>query len=198
MNNAAGNFMSSVENLSFNGFKTVLDIDLIGCFNVSKAVLPLMKEQKDGLIINISATLHYKATPFQMHASAAKAGIDVLTNNIGVEWGEYGIRCVGIAPGPIEGTVGGPTGRVFGQKNNPMKAENMMPLSKFGTVEDIGYMVLYLSTEIAKFITATTIVVDGGQWHGSTMMFKMMKKMIKSKSTEEKQNFKGGVAKAKL
>lgn len=112
VNNAAGNFMVSAEKLTPNGLATVLGIDLQGCFNMSKACLPYLKksgsETASACIINITATLQYKATPFQFHAAAAKAGIDVLTNTLGVEWAQYGIRCVGIAPGPISGTVGGP------------------------------------------------------------------------------------------
>ncbi len=57
-------------------------------------------------------------TPFQMHAASAKAGIDVMTNTMGVEWAEYGIRTIGLAPGGIAGTVGGPGGRVFGNNEN--------------------------------------------------------------------------------
>merc|ERR1719443_642271 len=88
---------------------------------MSRAALPHMKVTgpRDGaVIINITSTLHDSATPFQTHAAAAKAGIDVLTNTLGVEWGEYGIRTVGLAPGGIAGTVGGPGGRVFGNDQN--------------------------------------------------------------------------------
>ena len=79
-----------------------------GTFNVTKAVFPYLQKNGGGVILNTSATLQYKATPFQAHASAAKAGIDVLTQTLGVEWGEQNIRVVSIAPGPIAGTVGGP------------------------------------------------------------------------------------------
>jgi len=58
------------------------------------------------VVINISATLHYGATWFQAHASAAKAAIDSLTRSFGLEWGEYNIRVVGVAPGPISETPG--------------------------------------------------------------------------------------------
>lgn len=198
VNNAAGNFMTSIETLSLNGFKTVLDIDLLGCFNMSKAVLESMKVAHSGLIVNISATLHYRATPFQMHASAAKAAIDSFTNNVGIEWAEYGIRCVSVAPGPIEGTAGGPEGRVFGQKRSTLSPEMIMPLGKFGTVEDIANTVLFVASDAGSHINATTIVVDGGSWHGVTAQFHMMKKAIAEKSAAEKQNFKGGISKAKL
>eukprot|EP00924_Labyrinthula_sp_SR-Ha-C_P016809 maker-scaffold_6-snap-gene-15.20-mRNA-1 protein AED:0.01 eAED:0.01 QI:135/1/1/1/1/1/3/233/289 len=196
VNNAAGNFMVSSENLSLNAFRTVLDIDLLGTFNMSKAALGFMKKNEKSLIVNISATLHYTATPFQMHASAAKAGVDALTNVLAVEWGDYGIRVVGIAPGPIEGTVGGPTGRVFGQKKQAF-SEKILPVGRFGKVEDIAHMVLYLSSEAGEFISGTSIVVDGGCWHGSMPQYRLMKKMVEDKSNLEKKTHKGGV-KAKL
>jgi len=84
VNNAAGNFMSSAEAITENGFRTVIDIDLQGSFNMSKACLPYLKQSGKGVIINITATLHYKSHPFQMHAAAAKAGIDVMTETLGV------------------------------------------------------------------------------------------------------------------
>ena len=105
VNGAAGNFLCLVEALSPNGFGTVIDIDLKGTFHASKAALPWLKATR-GVVLNISATLHYGGTPAQSHVSAAKAGIDALTRNLAVEWGGYGIRVVGIAPGPIDGTEG--------------------------------------------------------------------------------------------
>lgn len=94
---------------------------------MSRAVLPHMKRTgpTDGAcIINITATLQDRATPFQLHAAAAKAGIDVATNTMGVEWAEYGVRVVSIAPGGISGTVGGPDGRVFGKNENKTAANS--------------------------------------------------------------------------
>ena len=211
VNNAAGNFMVSTEELTPNGLATVLGIDLQGCFNMAKAALPHLKKAgaEHGLacIINITATLQYKATPFQFHASAAKAGIDVLTNNIGVEWAEYGIRCVGIAPGPISGTVGGPGGRVFGgagqagveaKEPSARFVRRSTPAGRYGRVDDIGLAAVYLCSSAGGFITATTLVVDGGQWHGTSGSYLAAREMIAEKSKSEKKNFKGGVKKAKL
>mgnify|MGYP002380626894 CR=1 FL=1 len=79
VNGAAGNFLCPIEGMSSNAFKTVIDIDLFGTFNLSKAALPALKQSK-GCIINISATLHYTATPFQAHVSAAKVWASILEN----------------------------------------------------------------------------------------------------------------------
>ena len=105
VNGAAGNFLCPAEELSPNGFGTVVDIDLKGTFNVCRATFAQLKEHR-GQILNISATLHYLGTPLQLHVSAAKAGVDALTRNLAVEWGPYGIRVNAIAPGPIEDTEG--------------------------------------------------------------------------------------------
>ena len=98
VNGAAGNFLCLAETLSPNGFGSVVDIDLKGTFHTCRAALPYLKA-RGGVILNISATLHYVGTAAQLHVSAAKAGIDALTRNLAVEWGAYGIRVNGIAPG---------------------------------------------------------------------------------------------------
>src|SRR5688572_6563852 len=99
INGAAGNFLVKAEELSPNGFGTVVDIDLKGTFNVCRAAFDQLKEHR-GQILNISATLHYLGTPMQLHVSAAKAGVDALTRNLAVEWGRFGIRVNAVARGP--------------------------------------------------------------------------------------------------
>ena len=65
-----------------------------------------MKQNRNGVIINISATLHWNGSWGQVHSSAAKAGVDAITKVLATEWGPYGVRICGIVPGPIEGTEG--------------------------------------------------------------------------------------------
>lgn len=84
----------------------VMEIDAVGTFTMSKAAFTALKQAGTSIIINISATLHYGATWYQVHASAAKAAVDSITRSLALEWGEYGIRVNGIAPGPIKGTAG--------------------------------------------------------------------------------------------
>jgi peroxisomal 2,4-dienoyl-CoA reductase len=169
VNNAAGNFMSLLEDVSPNAFSTVIDIDLRGTFHMAQAALPWLRAaSKDGagaLMIAISATLYYQAMPFQGHAAAAKAGIDSLTKTFAGEWSEDGIRVVSIAPGPIADTEGGPTGRVFSSAGAGQRSiRATVPLGRFGTTDDIANTAVFLASPGGNFITGTNIVVDGLQW----------------------------------
>jgi peroxisomal 2,4-dienoyl-CoA reductase len=160
VNGAAGNFLSPAEALSPNGFGTVVDIDLKGTFNVCRAAFAQLKEHR-GQILNISATLHYVGTPMQLHVSAAKAGVDALTRNLAVEWGRYGIRVNGIAPGPIADTEG--MKRLVPE---PIKEKLLksVPLGRFGRISDIEKAALFLCSDAASFVNGAFLVVDGGQW----------------------------------
>lgn len=160
VNGAAGNFLCAAEQLSSNGFGTVVDIDTKGTFNVSRAAFDALKESK-GQIINISATLHYLATPMQIHVSAAKAGVDAITRNLSVEWGRHGIRVNGIAPGPIEDTEGMKRLLVPELKEKIM---GKIPLRRFGRIEDIENAALFLASDAASYVNGVTLVVDGGSW----------------------------------
>ena len=160
INGAAGNFLCNAEQLSPNGFGTVVDIDLKGTFNVSRAAFAQLKEHR-GQILNISATLHYLGTPMQLHVSAAKAGVDALTRNLAVEWGRYGIRVNAIAPGPIEDTEG--MQRLVPE---PIKErlKKAVPLGRFGRIADIEKAAVFLCSDAASFISGAVLVVDGGHW----------------------------------
>ncbi len=160
VNGAAGNFLCAADQLSPNGFGTVVDIDTKGTFNVCRASFEALKESK-GQILNISATLHYLATPMQIHVSAAKAGVDAITRNLSVEWGRHGIRVNGIAPGPIEDTEGMKRLLIPELKEKIMKK---IPVGRFGRIADIENAALYLTSDAASYVNGVTLVVDGGSW----------------------------------
>lgn len=160
VNGAAGNFVCLAENLSPNGFGTVVDIDLKGTFNVSRAALPYLKAKR-GNVLNISATLQLLGTVGQTHASAAKAGIDALTRGLAAEWGPYGIRVNGLAPGPVEGTEG--VRRLTTAKSRAMIQEHC-PLGRLATIEEVASAAIFLCSDASAFITGVTLVIDGGLW----------------------------------
>jgi peroxisomal 2,4-dienoyl-CoA reductase len=160
VNGAAGNFLCQAEELSPNGFGTVVDIDLKGTFNVCRAAFAELKKNR-GQILNISATLHYLGTPMQIHVSAAKAGVDALTRNLAVEWGRYGIRVNAIAPGPIGDTEG--MKRLVPEPIKE-KLKQRIPLGRFGLIEDIENAAVFLCSGAANYINGAVLVVDGGHW----------------------------------
>ena len=160
VNGAAGNFLCPAEQLSPNGFGSVVDIDLKGTFNVCRAAFEQLKEHR-GQILNISATLHYLGTPMQLHVSAAKAGVDALTRNLAVEWGRHGIRVNAIAPGPIADTEG--MKRLVPEPIKE-KLRQRIPLGRFGLIKDIENAAVFLCSDAGNFINGAVLVVDGGHW----------------------------------
>jgi len=169
VNGAAGNFLASPEDLTPKGFRTVLEIDTVGTYTMCYEALKYLKKggpgrgpSTGGLIINISATLHYTAAWYQIHVSAAKAGVDSITRTLALEWGtDYEIRVNGIAPGPIGGTPG--LRKLAPDEMGKGKRE-MMPLFKLGETQDIAMAALYLASDAGKYVNGTTLVVDGGLW----------------------------------
>lgn len=166
---AAGNFICPSEQLSANGFKTVIDIDLIGAFNASRAAFEQLKETR-GSIIYISAGQAFMPYAFQLHVGAAKAGIDNMMKNLALEWGKYGIRCNSIAPGPIEGTEG------MRRLSSPAALAQLkaaIPLQRLGTVDDIGQVAVFLASPLASYVSGTVVVADGGQNLSGSALFNM-------------------------
>jgi 2,4-dienoyl-CoA reductase [(3E)-enoyl-CoA-producing], peroxisomal len=160
VNGAAGNFLAPAAALSPNGFGTVIDIDLKGSFNVSRAAFEALRVSGRGAIVNISATLQYHGTPLVAHASAAKAGIDSLTRSLAVEWGPMGIRVVGIAPGPIGDTEG--MRRLAPPGEQGKRVLETIPLRRLGAIDDIAAAAVFLRSGAASWVTGTVLVVDGG------------------------------------
>ncbi|HEX4348313.1 MAG TPA: SDR family oxidoreductase [Vicinamibacterales bacterium] len=160
VNGAAGNFVCEAEKLSPNGFGAVVDIDLKGTFNVSRAALPHLKV-RGGAILNISATLQLLGTAGQAHAAAAKAGVDSLTRTLAVEWGHYGIRVNGLAPGPVDGTEGV---RRLTTEASHKKILEQCPLGRLATIEEVADVAIFLCSDASAFVTGTTLVIDGGLW----------------------------------
>jgi NAD(P)-dependent dehydrogenase (short-subunit alcohol dehydrogenase family) len=164
---AAGNFMCPIKDMTYNGFKTVIDIDLMGSFNTAKAAYEQLKVSK-GSILFISAGQSLDAHVNQGHVSAAKAGVDKLMKTLALEWGPEGIRANSIIPGPIGGTEG--MKRLTTPETLPMLI-NAVPARRLGTPDDVGRAAVFLSSEFASYITGVVLPVDGGLTLGGSGMF---------------------------
>lgn len=178
VNCAAGNFLCDAENLSYNAFKTVIEIDTIGTFNVSKAVYQKYFKKHGGNIVNISATLPYKGDALQVHAGSAKAAIDAMAKHMAVEWGPDGVRVNNIAPGPITGTEG--MRRLGGNSSLGEQIYSFIPLQRGGRKYEIGEAVVYLSSDASSYVTGALLVADGGSWMTSFNSFSMRKQLLLS------------------
>ncbi|XP_013414835.1 peroxisomal 2,4-dienoyl-CoA reductase [Lingula anatina] len=182
VNSAAGNFLCPASSLSFNGFKTVMDIDANGTFYASKAVYDKCMKNHGGVIVNITATLHYKGQVFQTHAGSAKAAIDAMTKHLACEWGRDKVRVVSVAPGPIADTLG--FNKLGG--NAPGAAARFMdiPLQRVGEKVEIANAVVYLVSDAASWITGICLVVDGGAWLSSANSFNYAMQAMKAQQSK--------------
>ena len=165
VNSAAGNFLAPAAALSPNGFRTVMDIDANGTFNVCRAAFDASLRDRGGVVLNVSATLHLAATPLQIHASAAKAAVDAITRTLAVEWGPLGVRVVGLAPGPIEGTEG--MSRLSSDETRE-RVIGAIPLRRFGRIDEMATAALFLVSEGASYVSDETLVADGAAWLGTS------------------------------
>ncbi|MEM4719190.1 MAG: SDR family NAD(P)-dependent oxidoreductase [Nitrososphaerota archaeon] len=136
----------------------VLDVNLKGVFNFTRAVLPRMIEQRRGKIINISSIAgSVVGFPNLVHYSASKAGIIGFTRALALETAQYGITVNAISPGPIE-----TPGIGVLSKEAYEQVRRAIPLGRFGKPEEVAYLVLFLASDKSDFITGQNIVIDGG------------------------------------
>lgn len=161
---AAGNFLSPIVGLSSKGFQAVIDIDLMGTFNVFRASWDYLTKPGASLIA-ISARQAIQPRPFQAHACAAKAGVNMLCKCLALEWGHAGIRVNAISPGPIDDTEGFNRLVPTAEKVEAMKRE--VPLKSIGKKSDIANMATYLASDASNYITGAIMNVDGGNELGS-------------------------------
>lgn len=164
VNNAAGNFICAAEELSVNGWNSVINIVLNGTFYCSSEVGKYWIEKGiQGSIINMVATYAWGAGAGVIHSAAAKAGVLSMTRTLAVEWGrKYGVRVNAIAPGPIERTGG--ADRLFQSEAAAKRTLSSVPLGRIGTPEEIAELAAFLFSEKAAYINGECITMDGGQW----------------------------------
>lgn len=159
VNNAGINRDSVIWKMSEEQWDEVIAIDLKGCFNYTRAVAPVFKEQSYGKIINITSINGLRGKFGQTNYSAAKAGIIGLTKALARELGRYNVNVNAVAPGLIETEM---------VAQAPEKVREMalaeIVLGRLGQPEEVAHVVTFLCSEKARHITGQVIQVDGGQY----------------------------------
>lgn len=156
---SAGNFPALARDMRPNGFKAVVDIDLLGTFNVMKAAYPHVRKP-GGSLINISAPQAQVAMSHQVHVCAAKAGVDMVTRCLAIEWGPEGLRVNAVIPGPIEGTEG--MARLAPTPEARERTMASVPLGRMGTPADVAAACLFLGSGAARYVSGAILPADGG------------------------------------
>ena len=156
---AAGNFPAMVTGMSANGFKAVIDIDLIGTFNTCRAAHEFLRKP-GASVLAISA--NHATTPIaaQSHVCAAKAGIELFIKTLAIEWGPEGVRANCITPGPTDDTEG--MRRLAPSDEARRRVEHAVPLRRYGTKDELADLALFLCSEAAGYITGSVYGCDGG------------------------------------
>ncbi len=162
VNNAAGNFLAAAEDLTSNGFKTVVDIVLNGTFHCTSAFGRKMIEGRKGAIVNIVTTYAWMGSAFVLPSACAKAGVLAMTRSLAVEWAAYGVRVNAIAPGPVP--TEGAFSRLMPDPSMEEMARNRIPLKRFGTAREIADAATYLLSDGAGYVTGDCLTIDGGEW----------------------------------
>ncbi|NHK27675.1 SDR family oxidoreductase [Parvularcula flava] len=155
----AGNFPAGAAQMSANAFKSVVDIDLLGSFNIFRATVHHVKKPGASLIA-ITAPQATHPWLYQSHVCAAKAGVNMLVKCLAMEWGASGIRVNAISPGPIADTEG--MRRLAGTPEAAEKYKSALALKDFGSKDNIADAALWLCSSAASYVTGTILEVEGG------------------------------------
>ncbi len=157
---AAGNFPAPALGMSANGFKAVIDIDLLGTFNTCRAAYEHLRKP-GASVLAISASHAFRPIPLQSHVCAGKAGVDILMKTLAVEWGAAGVRVNVVTPGPVDDTEG--MRRLTPTAEIRARLAQTIPLRRFAAKDEIADLALFLCSDAAAYITGAVMVCDGGQ-----------------------------------
>lgn len=168
VNNAAGNFAAPATDISFNGFRAIVEISLYGTFLASQALARrLMAERRPGVILNIVATYAWTGAPMVAASAAAKAGMIAFTKSVAREWGSAGIRVNALAPGFVatDSAVKG----ILSSDEARQHMLDLIPLGRFAEPDDISEVAEFLLSDKSRYMTGAVIAADGGRSLGVPM-----------------------------
>jgi NAD(P)-dependent dehydrogenase (short-subunit alcohol dehydrogenase family) len=163
VNNAAGNFLCPSEDLTPNGFATVVAIVLHGTFHCTRAAGRLWIDEKHGgTVLSIATTYATTGSGFVLPSACAKAGVVALTRSLAVEWARHDIRLNAIAPGPIP--TEGAFSRLLPTAELEKARKRRIPAGRFGTQDELAELAAFLVSDAADWLRGEVVTFDGGEW----------------------------------
>lgn len=163
VNNAAGNFISPTERLSYKAFDTIVDIVLRGSYYLTLALGKYWIENKiSGNVLSIVTTYASTGSGYVVPSSIAKAGVLNLTRSLAAEWGKYNIRLNAIAPGPFP--TKGAWARLLPKPGMEQQLVKRIPLKRTGQHIELANLAAYLLSDYSAYMTGEVVTIDGGEW----------------------------------
>ena len=159
VNNAGINNRKAIEDMSLEEWHEILEVNLTGPFAMSRAFVPGMKERGWGRILNMTSIMSHVSLPNRTGYSTTKAGLLGFTRALALELAPHSITVNGISPGPFATEMNRPLIE-DPEKNRQFLAR--LPVGRWGRVDEIGQLAVYLCSEGAGYITGTDVVIDGG------------------------------------
>ena len=176
VNNAAGNFISPTKDLTPNGFNAIANIVFHGSFYVTHAVgKRWIAGGHKGSVISILVTWVWTGSPYVVPSAMSKAGLNVMTKSLAVEWGRYGIRLNAIAPGPFPTEGAGK--RLRPDTGNFDDGAQSTPMRRVGQMPELQNLAAFLMADGCEFLTGETIAIDGGGYLANGASFTELDKM---------------------
>lgn len=157
VNNAGIYQRRTFSDLTLDDWQRTIDVNLTGCFNCAKAVVPGMLQKEEGNIVNISSMLGFKGTSHGAHYAASKSGVIAFTKSLALELSPHGIRVNGVAPGAIETEI-----IAYDSPEQRKRRIETTPIRKVGQPEEIASVVSFLVSEESSYMTGETLHANGG------------------------------------
>jgi citronellol/citronellal dehydrogenase len=165
VNNAGGQFLSPAEAISAKGFRTVMELNVQGTWQMThaaaaKAFIP----QQSGKVISVTLSPH-QGMPGMVHSGAARAAVENMMRTLSIEWARFNIRLCAVAAGQFDTEVL----RTKYPKEVSENVARTIPLGRLGTPEEMAWLIAYLASPAGDFFSGAVLTIDGGRdnWFGA-------------------------------